>query len=408
MFEYSLCFSTESGGWVVWNLFLRSQRSGTFHYFEWAKRFVPVDKKAVFVSYKKWVADKYTPGNWSNVWTINFPVLTTIPTCPIPKWLFVPKDMRRFESPRVALTDRQHKTADLNQNTIYGDKMEEDVGSTSASSLKLNLSSSPPKPGLSSPGVDRRSSLNDFKMENGVLSPRPNDLHTRSTSPRLNEINAIINGSHVSSRLDDSPTNAKNDGNEGNFAFFSWSLLFFFELTSFYVISCMSYLVFDQRRSQGARGAATPPPMMKSWCSRNPQICNMIDTLEGSIEMASTTALFYLEKDVSLCPKGCFPNIWRVQLQKFSRGLCHLTPIILSFFTSYSTSTLAMTRGYRALSLAMSIVTFQALHPFWLPSSCPHPFVPSSPPMAIPLLSPKDATLATSQISSMLKKIFLY
>jgi len=125
-------------------------------------------------------------------------------------------DMRRFESPRVAMIDRQHKTADLNQNTIFGDKMDEDVGSAKASSLKLNLSSSPPKQGLSSPGVDRRSPMNDFKMENGVLSPRPNDLHTRSTSPRLNEINAIINGSHVSPRQDDSPTNAENDGNEGH------------------------------------------------------------------------------------------------------------------------------------------------------------------------------------------------
>ena len=52
-----------------------------------------------------------------------------------------------------------------------------------------------------------------------------------------------------------------------------------------------------------------PPPMIKMWCSRNAQICNKIDTLEGSIEIASATAIYNLEKDTPLCPKGRLPNI---------------------------------------------------------------------------------------------------
>ena len=59
---------------------------------------------------------------------------------------------------------------------------------------------------------------------------------------------------------------------------------------------------FQKRRSQGDKRAAVPP-MMKSCCSRNAQICNIIDTLAGSIEISSATALFYLGKDVFLYPK---------------------------------------------------------------------------------------------------------
>ena len=52
-----------------------------------------------------------------------------------------------------------------------------------------------------------------------------------------------------------------------------------------------------------ARGQGGQP------CSRNAHICNKIDALEGIIEIAGATALCYLEKGVSLYPKGCFPNI---------------------------------------------------------------------------------------------------
>ena len=41
----------------------------------------------------------------------------------------------------------------------------------------------------------------------------------------------------------------------------------------------------------------------------NAQICDKIDALEGSFEVASATALFYLEKGVSLYPKRSFPDI---------------------------------------------------------------------------------------------------
>ena len=49
--------------------------------------------------------------------------------------------------------------------------------------------------------------------------------------------------------------------------------------------------------------------MKKSWCPRNAQICNKIDALEGSFEIASATTLFYLEKGVSSYSKGCVPEI---------------------------------------------------------------------------------------------------
>ena len=57
-------------------------------------------------------------------------------------------------------------------------------------------------------------------------------------------------------------------------------------------------------RSSGvARG------IIKNWCPRNAQICNRIDKLERSFEIASTTAFFCLERCVSLYPKGGFPSM---------------------------------------------------------------------------------------------------
>ena len=52
-----------------------------------------------------------------------------------------------------------------------------------------------------------------------------------------------------------------------------------------------------------------PPPVIQRWCSRNAQICNKIDNLEGSFEIASATNLFYLVKDVSSYPEMRLPNI---------------------------------------------------------------------------------------------------
>ena len=50
--------------------------------------------------------------------------------------------------------------------------------------------------------------------------------------------------------------------------------------------------------------------MMKKLVFENAQICSKIDTLEGSIEIATATVLlFYLEKNVSLYTKGRFHNI---------------------------------------------------------------------------------------------------
>ena len=58
--------------------------------------------------------------------------------------------------------------------------------------------------------------------------------------------------------------------------------------------------------------------MERSWCQRNAQICNKIDTWEGSIEIASAAAPFYLEKGAYLFSKGRFPDIlkaWSKMLQ---------------------------------------------------------------------------------------------
>ena len=125
--------------------------------------------------------------------------------------------MKRFES-----TDRHGRFTDVNQNTTFVDKVDDDAASPkiAGSNLKLNVCSSPPpRNGLSSPGVNRHYSPSDFKMEIGGLSPRPNELITRSPSPRLNEINAIINGSHVSPRLDDTYKHTEKDMNGSKFVF---------------------------------------------------------------------------------------------------------------------------------------------------------------------------------------------
>ena len=65
------------------------------------------------------------------------------------------------------------------------------------------------------------------------------------------------------------------------------------------------YICGRWRREEGAAA-----PMIKnSWGSRNAQICNKIDALEGSYETASATALFYPENGESLYPKRFFPDI---------------------------------------------------------------------------------------------------
>ena len=81
--------------------------------------------------------------------------------------------------------------------------------------------------------------------------------------------------------------------------------------------------------------------MKKRWCSRNAQICYKIDTLEGSFEMASTTALFYLKKGISLYKIRAFP--------KYSKGVVERifqTLVTLFFFILDGTSTLDITGGY--------------------------------------------------------------
>ena len=125
------------------------------------------------------------------------------------------QDMKRFESPRLS-NEKPMKVMDLNENTIYTDKMEDGAESprTARATLKLNLSNSSPNSALGSPGTNRRLSGNDYKMDIGGLSPRPSELITRSSSPRLSEINAIINGSHV--KADDAPKNGEKDDRDVN------------------------------------------------------------------------------------------------------------------------------------------------------------------------------------------------
>ena len=63
-------------------------------------------------------------------------------------------------------------------------------------------------------------------------------------------------------------------------------------------------------RGQGGGGGGRPQ-MTKSWCSRNAQICNNVDTLEGSIEIVS--GCFPSGKGriykINVYRKGRFPNI---------------------------------------------------------------------------------------------------
>lgn len=124
--------------------------------------------------------------------------------------------MKRFESP----PEKPAKVMDLNDNTIYPPKLDEDTASSPRavrSNLKLNLSGSTVS-GLESPGTNRHLSTSDHKLETGPgLSPRPSDLLTRTSSPRLSEINAIINGSHASPMADEtSKHNGKDDDTNGS------------------------------------------------------------------------------------------------------------------------------------------------------------------------------------------------
>jgi len=75
------------------------------------------------------------------------------------------------------------------------------------------------------------------------------------------------------------------------------------------------------------------------------QLCNKVNALEGSFEIISATALFYLgkgypsiQKGVSLIFKGCVQKV--VQKASFP-DLCHT----LSLFISGGILTLAMTGG---------------------------------------------------------------
>ena len=80
--------------------------------------------------------------------------------------------------------------------------------------------------------------------------------------------------------------------------------------------------MYQQWRSQGKQGVAAlpPPPMMKIWCSRKAQIYNRMETLEGSFKIVSATALFYLEKGVSVYSKGRFLVFKGVVKKSFPGG----------------------------------------------------------------------------------------
>ena len=127
----------------------------------------------------------------------------------------------------------------------------------------------------------------------------------------------------------------------------------------------------------------TAPNDKISWCSRNVQICNNIDTLEGSFEIASVTAPFYLKKGVSLFQKGVSP-IFKGCGKKYFMELHPLTSVTLSLFMSDGTSLLATTRDNRPLLLSNPLVALQG----------PHAICPLF--LATPIFaSPKDETLAT-------------
>ena len=82
------------------------------------------------------------------------------------------------------------------------------------------------------------------------------------------------------------------------------------------------------------------------------------DALEGSFEVASATALFYLEKGVSLYPKRSFPDICSVSSTKFPRGRSPLTSV-----TSVPSYRMVLQlhhgRGNRPLPLVSSLVSLQ-------------------------------------------------
>lgn len=117
--------------------------------------------------------------------------------------------MKRFESSCTS-NEKPPKMMDLNENTVLTEKLDEVTGNPNPvrSSLKLNLSSS--TPGLGSSATNRHvSPSNDFKSDG--LSLGRSEQFTRSASPRLSEINALING--LSPKLNDVPKHITN-GNE--------------------------------------------------------------------------------------------------------------------------------------------------------------------------------------------------
>ena len=137
--------------------------------------------------------------------------------------------------------------------------------------------------------------------------------------------------------------------------------------------------------ARGTKGEVevTTPNDKISWCLRNVKICNNIDTLEGSFEIASVTAPFYLKKGVSLFQKGV-SRIFKWCCQKILQGappsdLCH-SP---SFYIGWYVIT-GHDRGLWTPTLSSPLVA--------LPR--PHPICPLS--LATPILAPpKDETLAT-------------
>ena len=81
----------------------------------------------------------------------------------------------------------------------------------SRANMRLSLSRTSSS-GLDSPNIPQRLSPDELKVDIGCLSPRPTDSPPiRPTSPRLSEINAIINGSHVSSRIEDASKVAEKE-----------------------------------------------------------------------------------------------------------------------------------------------------------------------------------------------------
>ena len=69
-----------------------------------------------------------------------------------------------------------------------------------------------------------------------------------------------------------------------------------------------------------AKRVTSPLPMIKVWRPIDAQICNKINTLNGSIEIEREAALYYLRNGVSLYPKRHFPNNKIVRLKDFHGG----------------------------------------------------------------------------------------